>query len=296
MTVTVTSSRISTNPTVVSVAVTTADNTAALVALACRNAIALNSVVSNIFQVSGTGADIILTERVAHANDTTLNMAIATGSATGITAAPTSTNTTAGDGLANGYITLADLKDGLDITDTTDDTVLEDVINAVSRAIDNLCERHFYTTNSDETRYFTPHQRDQIWTGDIVSITSLKTDGDFDRAYSDTWATTDYDLYPYNATLDGIPAYRIDTAPDGDYTFALSPKYVQIIGKFGWSAVPYPVEQACLLWSMRAWERHKTVLGVSATTALGQMQVKVPPPDPDVELMLQPYKLWMRGD
>ena len=295
--VTVTSARISTNPTTVSVAVTTADNTAALVAEKCRNAIALNSVVSNIFQVSGSGADIVLTERVAHANDTTLNIAIANGTCTGLTAAPTSANTTAGDGLTNGYITLAELKADhqLGITATTWDDPLTQLIDSVSRAIDDLCARRFYTTNSDETRYFTPTDRQNLWVGDLVSVTTLATDGNYDRAYSTTWATTDYDLWPYNASLDGIPYSRIDIAPDGDYTFAKSNKFVKVVGKWGWSSTPKPIHEACLLWCMRAWQRQQTPLGISGTTALGNMVMKVPPPDPDVLQMLDPYRLVLEG-
>jgi hypothetical protein len=296
-TVTVTGARLSTNPTAVSVAVTTADNTASLVALACRNALALNSVISNIYQVSGSGADIVLTERVANANDATLNIAIANDTCTGLTAAPTSTNTTAGTGLDNAYITLAEMKatDELGITDTTSDTAIEAVINAVSRAVDDYCNRYFYKNTADETRYFRPTQRDQCLVGDLISVTSLKTDSTLDRTYADTWATTDYDLYPYNAALDGQPYFRIDRNPDGDWWFTKSPKYVKITGVWGWPSVPHPVKQACLIWALRTWKRHATPLGVSATTALGEMSVKVPPPDPDVQTLLADYKLVITG-
>lgn len=53
--------------------------------------------VQMLFAVSGSGADMILTRRSPYAgNDSTLNIAIAQTTATGITAAPTSVNTTAG--------------------------------------------------------------------------------------------------------------------------------------------------------------------------------------------------------
>jgi hypothetical protein len=48
------------------------------------------------FAISGTGAALVLTSHVPQANDTTLNVAIATGTATGITAAATSANTVPG--------------------------------------------------------------------------------------------------------------------------------------------------------------------------------------------------------
>lgn len=66
------------------------------VAAAIRAALAANTTVSAHFDVSGDDAAVVLTAKVAAANDTTLNIAIATGTATGITEAATSANTTAG--------------------------------------------------------------------------------------------------------------------------------------------------------------------------------------------------------
>lgn len=52
--------------------------------------------ISGNFAVSGSGGTVVLTASNAAANDTTLNIALANGTATGLTAAPTSANTTAG--------------------------------------------------------------------------------------------------------------------------------------------------------------------------------------------------------
>ena len=310
--ITVTSSRISTNPTVISVAVLIT-NTATDVALACRTAIALNSIVSDAFQVSGAGANIILTERTANANDATLNIASGNDTCLGLTAEPTSANTQAGDGLTNCYITLAQLKAahelGIAATDLTYDSALEDVINATSREVDNFCNQRFWKNAVDETRYFTPTQNDQCLVGNLVSATSIKTDTNLDRTYVTTWAATDYDLYPYNAALDTEPYWRVDKTPNGlndfnawaNSTMMASPftkdntKYVQIVGIFGWPSIPQQVQQATLLWAMRAWMRHSTILGVSSSTALGQMKVEVPPPDPDVAQLLSNYALKITG-
>jgi len=48
------------------------------------------------FAITGTGANLILTSHVPQANDATLNIATATGTATGITAAATSVHTVPG--------------------------------------------------------------------------------------------------------------------------------------------------------------------------------------------------------
>lgn len=59
-------------------------------------ALQANASVVNAYNVSGAGASITIQSKLPRANDATLNLAIATGTATGITAAPTSTQTTAG--------------------------------------------------------------------------------------------------------------------------------------------------------------------------------------------------------
>jgi hypothetical protein len=64
---------------------------------AVRTYFEVDALTKQFFNVSGSGADMILTRKSPYAgNDTTLNIAIANGTCTGITAAPTSVNTTAG--------------------------------------------------------------------------------------------------------------------------------------------------------------------------------------------------------
>lgn len=52
--------------------------------------------VASFFDISGAGASIVLTRKADAANDATLNVALDNNTSTGITAAPTSANTTAG--------------------------------------------------------------------------------------------------------------------------------------------------------------------------------------------------------
>ncbi len=94
-TVTVTAYGMNNSPKAVSVAVTNAD-TAATWAGKVRTALAADTDVNAFFSVGGASATITLTSRTAIANDTNLNIALANGTSTGITAAPTSANTTAG--------------------------------------------------------------------------------------------------------------------------------------------------------------------------------------------------------
>lgn len=61
-----------------------------------RVALAATAAITALYTVGGTGTAITFTEKVPNGNDGTLNIAIATGTATGITTAATSANTTAG--------------------------------------------------------------------------------------------------------------------------------------------------------------------------------------------------------
>lgn len=94
-TVIVTAAGMTGSPKTVSVAVANND-TAAQVATKIRAALTDDVHISAFFDVSGTGAQVVLTRKVAAANDATMNISIANGTCTGLTAAPTSSNTTMG--------------------------------------------------------------------------------------------------------------------------------------------------------------------------------------------------------
>jgi hypothetical protein len=94
--VTVTGARITGSPLAVSVPLTTAANTAALVAAQIRARFNATAAIASKYTVGGTGADVTLTEIDPQNNDATLNIAIAAG--LGVSAIVTSTDTTAGVG------------------------------------------------------------------------------------------------------------------------------------------------------------------------------------------------------
>jgi hypothetical protein len=94
ITVTFTAAGLAGSPIAVPVAILIGD-TPSVWAAKVRTALRANAVISAAYDISGAAASIIATARVAAANDATLNIAIAAG-ATGVTAAPTSADTTAG--------------------------------------------------------------------------------------------------------------------------------------------------------------------------------------------------------
>lgn len=180
-------------------------------------------------------------------------------------------------------------------TSTTSDDFLIAIITGVSRLIDQECSRYFYQSTADETRYFTAKEGNRLLVGDMVSVTTIYTDNmSGDRSYPYTWATTDYDLFPYSAaTLSEPEPYRwIETAPRGLYVFPPHlGKGVKIVGKWGWPEVPASIAKSCLLWSARTFMRYAAPLGETSMTVLGQIKNRIPPPDPDILALLNNYSL-----
>lgn len=180
--------------------------------------------------------------------------------------------------ITNGYTTLAQLKAKLlpeGVTFTTNDTMVENIIEAVSRWIDAYCGRIFYTTSS-ETRVYTPITSHLVVTDDIATITSVKLDTG-SRAYGTTMASTDYDTLPYNTTATVMPIMGLALSPNSAYSFYPSiTKSVQIVGTFG---VPSgctwleQVREACEIQCARIYKRKDSPFGVTGTGALGQISV-----------------------
>ena len=94
--VTITAAGLTGSPLAIPVTVTNLD-TASAVASKIRTALKANTVVNAMFEITGpVAAAVTLTKRLKEADDATLNIAIDNGTATGLTPAPTSVDTTAG--------------------------------------------------------------------------------------------------------------------------------------------------------------------------------------------------------
>lgn len=197
------------------------------------------------------------------------------------------------------YCDLSELKAELwpqgSTPDDADDVILENVVASVSRWIDHYTGTRFYTTSADESRYYTPEEATILYTDDIISITTLKTDEDGDRTYEVTWDTGDYDLMPLNASLDSQPYRWIEITPLGDYVFPIIRRGVEIAGKFGYCAAtsqPAMVKRACLLQCLRIFKRKDAPFGVISNPLGGDMRL-IERLDPDVKQMLDQFKRYV---
>lgn len=129
----------------------------------------------------------------------------------------------------NFYAGLAEIKAKLGITGTDSDASLFLMILEASRLIDDICGRHFYTVKA--TRHpLVKNCGSLLLKWDLLSVDTLKTDDDGDRTYEQTWETTDYDLIPD----DEFPKWKIAITPNGNYSFPLGRRTVELAGIFGY--------------------------------------------------------------
>src|SRR3990167_2327012 len=125
---------------------------------------------------------------------------------------------------------------GIGATDTADDAEIDLALDTVSREIDTYCGRHFYPAT--RTLYFKAQSATRLLLPvDLLAVTTLKTDPNGDRTYTDTWTTSDYDLEPVNALFESPPRpyWEILSRSDGDYSFPTTARGVQIVGSYGYS-------------------------------------------------------------
>lgn len=199
--------------------------------------------------------------------------------------------------ITNGYASLSDIRawiGGFAVSDTADDALLEDAVEAASRWIDNYCGRRFWVDSNDTTRTYVACRWDRVDIDDLVTLTSLKTDASGDGTFETTWATGEYQLLPYNPAgyAESWPYNRIRSLsrqfPTADSYYARADR-VQITGKFGWAAVPDAVKQACLMQATRIFKRRYSPEGVAGFGEFGVVRIgsRI---DADVEALLQPYK------
>lgn len=194
--------------------------------------------------------------------------------------------------VTNGYCTVTELRDQLgDSGSKLDLDLLEKAINATSRAVDNHTGRRFWQDPTVQVLHYRPEDLDIAWVDDISTQTGLiiKTDPNLDYSWSQTWATTDYDLEPENADKHG-PAYawyRILAVGDHPFVTHARRRTLQVTARFGWSAIPDAVNEATIMKAASIFRRKDAIFGVTNFAEFGP--IRITRKDPDVMDLLSGY-------
>lgn len=200
--------------------------------------------------------------------------------------------------ITHGYCTLDDVKSplvlGYQSSDTYVDDLIESVIESTSRLIDDDCRRWFYLDSDPVSFYYTAVQPTKIFINDIgcpSSDVTVEIDLNGDGTIDTTFASDNFILSPYNAESLSVPYTCIEISPTGQYAFPVNVrKGVKVTAKFGWSAVPKEIKNACIQQTARLVKRFATPLGSESMTALGKQTLTIPSLDADVQYLISRYK------
>jgi len=198
--------------------------------------------------------------------------------------------------VTNGYCTLADVKASLRITDTIDDALIENSINAASRMIDQYCNRYFYSGQPDEVRYYKANDAYNCWIDDCQTITTLRTAQSSPIVYNQTWTSTDFQTIPANTLANGAyqPINQLIAVYNYFFPTWQESNLIQVTGTFGWPSVPEPVKFACIIQASRLFKRLESPLGVAGVSDIGIMRVGSNI-DGDVAQLINPFRLLRTG-
>jgi len=187
------------------------------------------------------------------------------------------------------YATLEALKayTGIPAATVTDDTLLRDLLERASKAIDTYCSRHFEGVT--DTRYYEMDAVDGnylVLDDDLISITTL-TNGD---SSSTAITSTYYWLWPRNS---GPPYYAIRLKADQSthYWEVDTDYFITVTGVWGWALEPpEDITHACI--RLAAYYYHQKDAGVYDVTTFPEAGVITTPQGipRDVRLLLDPYR------
>ena len=198
--------------------------------------------------------------------------------------------------ITNGYITSAEAQayTGVNLAGST--ALLDDVVTASSRLIDEYCGRHFYSETS--IRYFDTDDSQVLTLGafnDLTSATSITEDRAGDGTYSTTYTASEYQLGPVGAaTRAPIAEPFSELRLLDNVTFSVVVPtgrrgLIKINGTWGWPAVPVEVKQACRIIVAEVMKLESAPLGIVGFADFGVTRVSKSM-SPRAIQMLSPYR------
>ena len=187
--------------------------------------------------------------------------------------------------ITNGYCTQNELKTfvGIPTTDTADDSLIDDAVNAASRQIDAFCGRYFYQDTSASARKFFTNDLYRLRVDDISTTTGLvvKYDDDDDGTYEETVSSSDYQVLPINGIVGGItgnPFYIIELISDGNHEwpldFSSNRPRAEITAKWGYASVPEQIKQATLMLASERFAMRNAPLSVAGVGDFGVVNIQ----------------------
>jgi hypothetical protein len=200
--------------------------------------------------------------------------------------------------ITNGYATLTEIKNYMSISDSTDNDLLENLVESASRSIDRIANRRFYLDATASARLYRAYSNIFVYVDDIGTTSNLvvAVDENGNGTYSKTLTlNTDYILDPLTSQSLNRPFTQL-TMVSNTETWPIFPGLtsnglrpgVQVTARWGWPSVPDDLNMACLILTADLYKRKDAPGGILGLGDLGV--VRMSPIGRDVTAMVRAYK------
>jgi hypothetical protein len=198
--------------------------------------------------------------------------------------------------MANEYVTLDEFKGFIGRTSTDLDGAITPLLTTASRWVDSKCGRRFYADSAATTRVFQPLTAYTVIIDDAWTVTAVETDDADDGTYSTDWTASDYQTLPPNGVgsngQSGWPTTALRAVESLTFPTWHRRPSVRVTAKWGWTAVPADVEQACLYYVNRLFYLRGTPGGFAESAEFAQPIRSIR----DIESLLAPFMTTQAGD
>ena len=186
----------------------------------------------------------------------------------------------------------------MSISDTTDNDLLENLVESASRSIDRIANRRFYLDATASARLYRAYSNIFVFVDDIGTTSNLvvAVDENGNGTYSKTLTlNTDYILDPLTSQSLNRPFTQL-TMVSNTETWPIFPGLtsnglrpgVQVTARWGWPSVPDDLNMACLILTADLYKRKDAPGGILGLGDLGV--VRMSPIGRDVTAMVRAYK------
>jgi hypothetical protein len=186
----------------------------------------------------------------------------------------------------------------MSISDSTDNDLLENLVESASRSIDRIANRRFYLDATASARLYRAYSNIFVYVDDIGTTSNLvvAVDENGNGTYSKTLTlNTDYILDPLTSQSLNRPFTQL-TMVSNTETWPIFPGLtsnglrpgVQVTARWGWPSVPDDLNMACLILTADLYKRKDAPGGILGLGDLGV--VRMSPIGRDVTAMVRAYK------
>ncbi len=170
--------------------------------------------------------------------------------------------------IGEAYVSLEDLKFYLTIDVETYDSVMIDALDSASREVERLTNRQFNLADTETARRFKASDYFSVDVDDFVPSETMIVETA--RTSAGPWrvVSSGYDSYPLDGIVNGQtgwPCYQlksVDRRPVFD-------RWVRLTAQWGWTDVPAPVRQACMVIAAETFQMKDAPFGVAGSDQFG---------------------------